>query len=39
MGTTTWIFSYEEMNEITEIVQPLEESGLLIKDVNKKIEN
>ena len=36
-GTTTLIVSYEEMNDITKIVQSLEEFGLLIKDVTKRI--
>ena len=38
-GTTTLIISNEEMNKILKIVQSLEEFGLLIKAVSKKIKN
>ena len=38
-GNTTLIFSNEEMNNIMKIIKSLEESGLLIKDVNKTIKN
>ena len=38
-GVTTLIISNEKMNDIMQIVKPLEESGLLIKDVSKTIEN
>ena len=34
-GTTTLIISNEEINNFMNIVKSLEESGLLIKDVNK----
>ena len=36
-GFTTLIISNEEMNDITKIVKSHEESGLLIKDVSKRI--
>ena len=36
---TTLINSNEEMNDNMKIVKPLEESGLLIKDVTELIEN
>ena len=36
---TTLIISNEEMNDIMKIIKSLEESGLLIKDVNKTIKN
>ena len=36
---TTLIISYEEMNDIIKIIKSLEESGLLIKGVSKKIKN
>ena len=35
----TLIISNEEMNDITKIVKPLEESGLLVKDVSETIKN
>ena len=38
-GFTTLIISNEEMNGIMKIVKPLEESGLLTKDVSKTIKN
>ena len=38
-GITTLIISNEEMNEFTEIVKSLEESGLLIKYVAETIKN
>ena len=38
-GNTTLIVSYEEMNDIMKIIKSLEESGLLIKDINKATEN
>ena len=38
-GTTTLIISNEEMNDIRKIVKSLQESGLLIKGVNKTIKN
>ena len=38
-GTTTLIISDEEMNHIMKIVKSLQESGLLIKGVNKTIKN
>ena len=37
--TTTLIISNEEMNNITKIVESLEESGLLIKGVSRTIKN
>ena len=37
-GITTQIISNEEMNDIMKIVKPIEESGLLIKDVSKTKE-
>ena len=36
-GTTTLIISNKEMNDINKIVKSLEESGLLIKDVNNNV--
>ena len=36
---TTLIISNEEMDDIIKIVRSLEESGLLIKGVNKAIKN
>ena len=36
---TTLIISNEEMNDIMEIVNSLEESGLLIKNVSETIKN
>ena len=38
-GITTLIISNEETNDIMKIVNSLEESGLLIKDVSKTIKN
>ena len=37
-GTTTSIISNEEMKDITKIVKPLEDSGLLIKGVSETIK-
>ena len=38
-GMTILIMSNEKMNDIMKIVKPLEESGLLIKDVSETIKN
>ena len=38
-GTTTLIISYEEMNDIMKIVQSLEDSNILLKEVTKAIKN
>ena len=38
-GTTTLIISNEEMNDIMKIVQPLEDSNILLKGVTKTIED
>ena len=38
-GMTTLTISNEEMNGIMKIVKSLEESGVLIKSVSKKIKN
>ena len=38
-GTAKLIISNEEMNDIMKIVESLEKSGLLIKDVSKTIKN
>ena len=38
-GTTTLIISNEEMNDIMKIVQALEDSNILLKEVTKTIEN
>ena len=38
-GTTTLIISNEEMNDMTNIVQPLEDSNILLKAVTKTIKN
>ena len=38
-GTTTLIILNEEMNGITEIVQTLEDSNILLKGVTKTIKN
>ena len=38
-GTPTLLISNEEMNDITEIVQALEDSKILSKEVTKKIKN
>ena len=38
-GTIALIISYEKMADLTKIVKPLEESGLLIKGVSETIKN
>ena len=38
-GTTTLIISNKEMNDIMKIVQALEESNILLKEVTKTIKN
>ena len=38
-GMVTLIISNQEVKDIIKIVKPLEESGLLIKDVSETIEN
>ena len=38
-GTTTLIISNKEMNDIIKIVQALEDSNILLKEVTKRIEN
>ena len=38
-GTTTLIISNEEMNDIMKIVQALENSNILLKEVTKTIQN
>ena len=38
-GTTTLIISNEEMNDIMKIVQALEDSNILLREVTKTIEN
>ena len=38
-GTATLIISNKEVNDITEIVQALEDSKILSKEVTKKIKN
>ena len=38
-GTTTLIISNEEMNDIMKIVQALEDSNILLKEVIKTIKN
>ena len=38
-GMATLTLSNEEMNNIMKIVQSLEESGLMVKDVSKTIKN
>ena len=38
-GTTTLIISNEEMNDIMKIVQALEDSNILLKEVTETIEN
>ena len=38
-GTTTWIISNEEMNDIMKIVKSPEESVLFIKSVSETIKN
>ena len=36
--TTTLVISNEEMNDIMKIVQALEDSNILLKDVTKKLK-
>ena len=38
-GTTTLVFSNEDLNDIMKIIKSLEESGLLIKRASKTIKN
>ena len=38
-GTTTSVFSNEDLNDIMKIVKSLKESGLLIKGVSETIKN
>ena len=38
-GTTALIISNEEMNDIMKIVQALEDSNILLKEVTKSIKN
>ena len=38
-GTTTFVFSNEDLNDIMKIIKSLEESGLLIKSASKTIKN
>ena len=38
-GTTTLIISNEEMNDIMKIIQALEDSNILLKEVTKTIKN
>ena len=38
-GNTTLITSNEEMNDIIKIIQTLEDSNILIKEVTKTIKN
>ena len=38
-GTTALIISSEEMNDITKIVQTLEDCNILLKGVTKTIKN
>ena len=38
-GTTILIISNEDMNDIMKIVQALEDSSILLKEINKTIEN
>ena len=38
-GTTTLVISNEEMNDIMKIVQPLEDSNILLNGVTKTIKN
>ena len=38
-GTTTLIISYEEINDIIKIVQVLEDSNILLKEVTKTIKS
>ena len=37
-GTTTLIFSFEELNDIIKIIKSLEDSGLLIKVLLKQLK-
>ena len=39
LGTTTLVFSNEELNNIIKILKPLEESSLLIRSISKTVEN
>ena len=38
-GTTTWIISNEETNDVMKIVQALKDSNILLKGVTKTIKN
>ena len=38
-GTTTLIFSNEELNDIIKIIKSLKDSGLLIRGVTETVEN
>ena len=38
-GTTTLIISNEEMNDIIKIVQSLEDSNILLKEITETIKN
>ena len=38
-GTTTFVISNKKMNDITKIVQALEDSNILLKRVTKTIKN
>ena len=38
-GTTTFVISNEEMNDIMKIVQALEDSNILLKGVSETIKN
>ena len=38
-GNTTLIISNEEMNDITKIIQALENSNILLKGITKTINN
>ena len=38
-GSTTWIISNEEMNDIIKIIQVLENSNILLKGVTKTIKS
>ena len=39
LGTTTLVISNEEMNDIRKIVQALEDSNILLKEVTKAIKH
>ena len=39
MGTTTFEFSNQDLNNIMRIVKSLEDAGLLRKDVSKAVQN